>query len=252
MTQDARGRRAPRRARIAAAIAGSTLLCLAAPALAAAPTVTTLAPDTTVISDTYALLSGIVNPQGLPTVYLFQWGRTTAYGHNTPVTSAGNGKADVPVDVSLYDSDGLKPATTYHYRLVAEVQATGAYAIDNGSFSGQDQTFTTSPALAVAFVGRSAKVVHGRVPVKLKLVGPPGENATGQLTLRFALGKHRYSVPSASYGLNVGQSKTIDVRLTKAAEAALAAASHGRLKVLASVKTAGIKKPVTEQLTVKR
>src|SRR4051812_19930324 len=73
---------------------------------AKAPTVQTLPTDDTVLSDTYALLSGTLNPNGYNVVYRFEYGKTTAYGKSTPVTQAGNGKADVPVDVSL---DELKP-----------------------------------------------------------------------------------------------------------------------------------------------
>lgn len=41
----------------------------------------------------YALISGVVNPQGNNVSYKFQWGKTTAYDHQTPLTSASNGNA---------------------------------------------------------------------------------------------------------------------------------------------------------------
>src|SRR5690242_19877118 len=84
----------------------AVLVALPASASAAAPTATTSPVDSTLLTDTYALISGVVNPGGTATSYQFEWGTTTAYGQSTPVTAAGNGTADVPVDFSL---DKLQP-----------------------------------------------------------------------------------------------------------------------------------------------
>src|SRR3954454_11338292 len=101
--------------RVAASLAACGALLVPGVAFAADPTVETLPADTTLVTDSYALLSGTLNPNGTDVAYRIDWARTAPYGHTTPVTSAGNGKADVPVDISL---DALKPNTTYHYRLV--------------------------------------------------------------------------------------------------------------------------------------
>jgi len=121
--------------RAAAALAICGALLVPGVALAADPTVETLPADATLLTDSYALLSGNLNPNGTDVVYRFEWGRTATYGHTTPTTSAGNGKADVPVDISL---DTLKPNTTYHYRLVAQN--------DHGTTRTPDASFTTNPA----------------------------------------------------------------------------------------------------------
>lgn len=97
---------------------------------APAPAVTT---GGAAVANKSATIQGTVNPEGLPTQYHFEFGRTASYGSSTASVSAGSGTSDV--DVSA-DVTGLKPKTTYHYRLVA----TNA----SGTTDGTDQTFTTS------------------------------------------------------------------------------------------------------------
>ena len=92
----------------------TALLIWAAPASAAVPGASTGA--TKDVSDTAATLTGAVNPHGQPTSYFFEYGTTTKYGARTANTSAGNGSKAVTVAAPV---SGLKPTTTYHYRLVA-------------------------------------------------------------------------------------------------------------------------------------
>ena len=213
--------------RVAATLAACGALLVPGVAMAADPAVQTLPADTTLLTDSYALLSGNINPNGTDVLYRFDWGRTANYGHTTPVTSAGNGKADVPVDISL---DTLKPNTTYHYRLVV-LNTAGTK-----SWNGDDQAFTTTSALGLAFASLKAKVTKaGRAQVKVKSIGPPDEVASGRLTLKSA-GK---AVGSVHYALAVGKSKTLTVKLNRAGKAALAAG--GTLKVVASAATTGAK-----------
>jgi DNA-binding beta-propeller fold protein YncE len=85
-----------------------------------------------------AVLNGRVNPRGGQTVYHFEYGETAAYGSSVPVGDedvAGNGYA---FRQASHLVSGLKPQTTYHYRLVAR-NATGTSATP-------DATFTTRPA----------------------------------------------------------------------------------------------------------
>lgn len=209
------------------------LLVLAGVAAAADPTVETLPPDTSLVTDSYALLSGTLNPGGTDVAYRFDWGRTANYGHTTPVTSAGNGKADVPVDISL---DSLKPDTTYHYRLVV-LNATGK------EWDGSDQQLTTTDALGLVFASTRAHVTSkGKAQVKVTAVGPPDEVAAGKLTLT-SRGK---TVGTVAYSLPVGRRKTLVVRLSKAGRQALA--SGGTLKVRAAAATTGAGKAKTATL----
>ena len=74
-----------------------------------------------------ATLNGTVNPNGLLTTYVFQWGRTTAYGSATTATSAGSGTGQVAASARI---TGLRYYTVYHYRLVATNSAGTTYGAD--------------------------------------------------------------------------------------------------------------------------
>ena len=66
-----------------------------------------------------AELRGTVNPDGLSSIYHFDWGTSEAYGDRVPSpdASAGGETAPVPVEAQI---GGLKGRTTYFYRLVAK------------------------------------------------------------------------------------------------------------------------------------
>jgi hypothetical protein len=85
------------------------------------------------VTEQSATLSGSVNPNGVSTAYWFEYGPTTAYGSNTLDADAGSGTGAVAATATL---GGLSPATTYHYRLVANNSGV--------STKGADQTFTTA------------------------------------------------------------------------------------------------------------
>ena len=76
------------------------------------PTVTTSAASG--VQEEGATLNGEVNGNGLNTSYHFEYGESTSYGSSTPNVEAGSGSSSPSVPVS-----GLKPGTTYDYRLVA-------------------------------------------------------------------------------------------------------------------------------------
>jgi hypothetical protein len=82
-----------------------------------------------------ATLHGAVNPNTQATGYRFDYGETTAYGGLTPVAAAGSGDAARGVFQRV---TGLKPNTTYHFR----VRATNT----SGTALGVDRTFKTRPA----------------------------------------------------------------------------------------------------------
>ena len=235
-------RRRARRRALAATAALVALACAPAAASAAPITATTTPVDATLTTDSYALLGGIVNPGGNPTTYYFQWGPTTAYGQTTPVTSAANGTADVPVDFSL---DTLKPSSTYHYRLVA--QPAGGDA--STAVYGADQAFTTAPALALSIVGRAAKVTKaGKAQVKLSVVGPPDGEAQGLLTVKAVVGGRAQALTVLPYDLTSGAKKTFNVQLPAAIRKALKAKGSKRPTLRLSAKTSGIKAAVIKNL----
>jgi DNA-binding beta-propeller fold protein YncE len=83
-----------------------------------------------------AMLNGDINPYGVQTTYLYEYGETTAYGRTVPagapgVAGSGHASRSFPRPVR-----GLRPGTTYHYRLVAR------NAI--GTSAGADAAFTTA------------------------------------------------------------------------------------------------------------
>jgi hypothetical protein len=78
------------------------------------PTVQTLVDSSR--TDRSTQMNGSVNPNGLATIYYFEWGYTQSYGNTTPVLSAGTGVSDVSVNATI---SGLRPGWTYVYRVVA-------------------------------------------------------------------------------------------------------------------------------------
>ena len=88
-----------------------------------------------VTADT-AQLQGGVYPNGSDTTYWWEYGTTTSYGQQTSPTDAGAGSTPQSVTGFL---TALQPATTYHYRLVAQNSALQTEY-------GYDFTFTTAPS----------------------------------------------------------------------------------------------------------
>jgi hypothetical protein len=97
----------------------------------AAPLVTTA--TATGISSTAATLNGTIDPLGQGSIFQFQLGPDTSYGFTQILQSAGSSTAALPVSLKL---SGLRPATTYHFRLSGSNSA--------GSVDGSDKTLTTA------------------------------------------------------------------------------------------------------------
>jgi hypothetical protein len=134
---------------------------LAAPALAAAPSVTT--GGASAVTPTSATVSGTVNPRGRPTSYYFEFGKTTAYGTRTNTGNVGSDSVNHSLSASL---SGLTPNTTYHYRLVA-------FSTD-GTARGSDLRFTTPqiPTTAAINLTPNPSVFGRAVLVTGNLSGP--------------------------------------------------------------------------------
>jgi hypothetical protein len=89
------------------------------------------------LARTSATLNGQVNPNGSETSYWFEYGVTNNLGNTTAILSAGNSTIAQAISIPL---SGLKPLTTYYYRLDAQNQ----YGTVNSSIL----TFiTTGPAV---------------------------------------------------------------------------------------------------------
>ena len=86
-----------------------------------------------------ATLTGSVDARNRPTTTYFEYGTTTGYGTRTTTRSVTTKSGDQNVAAAV---TGLRPATTYHYRLVA--------TSDAGTSRGADQTVVTaSPPVPV-------------------------------------------------------------------------------------------------------
>jgi DNA-binding beta-propeller fold protein YncE len=99
------------------------------------------------VEATNVTLNAQIDPNGSATSYHFEYD-TSPYAegegpHGTdlpaPSASLGSGKSPVPVSVK---AQGLRPGTTYYFRVVAESALQGAPHL----FDGASKTFTTSPA----------------------------------------------------------------------------------------------------------
>jgi len=82
-----------------------------------------------------AILNGTVNPSGSETTYQFEYGTTTSYGSSIPTTPRSLGEGDEVAELSEGLS-GLKPETTYHYRVTASNNI--------GTTVGTDKVFKTA------------------------------------------------------------------------------------------------------------
>jgi hypothetical protein len=120
---------------------GACCLCFADAEAASGLTASTGGASNVTFSS--AVLHGSVNPGGAPANFAFQYGTSRHYGAQTPLAVAGSGTSSVRVSEAVH---GLRPDTTYHYRLLAFGTTTAA---------GRDRTFKTAKvplSLAIAAV----------------------------------------------------------------------------------------------------
>ena len=111
------------------------------------------------VSATGAVLIGSVTANQASATVHFEFGTTTAYGKTASVPSVGGVSAQ-PVSATL---KGLRPGTTYHYRLVA--------SSPDGTTNTADPTFRTARARAPRITGLKL------TPRRFKT--PPGRGTTG-------------------------------------------------------------------------
>lgn len=102
-----------------------------------------------------ALLEGVINPHGHYTVWRFQWGDSSDYGHLAYKYAPEEGWSDESRHVVAEPIECLSPHTVYHYRVIAYSHGVRAF--------GRDKTFRT-PGLRY---GRAAayKFCPGHAPI---------------------------------------------------------------------------------------
>ena len=155
----------------------------------------------TAITFATATLGGTVNPNGAATSSFFQYGKTTAYGLQTPSVAAGSGTANVAASGAV---SGLSASTTYHYRLVAVSTA--------GTVDGADETFTTPAIPAPHPTTGGARSVTSNSAIVTGTVDPDGAPTTYQ----FQYGK------TAAYGSHTATTSANSGTAAIAVSAALA------------------------------
>jgi hypothetical protein len=178
-------------------------LAFAAVALGAAPVATT--GPATVVGSASATVGGSVDPHGQATTWWVEYGTSTSYGSKTTAANAGAGSATVSVSSNLA---GLKPGTTYHYRVVA---SNGA-----GTSRGGDAVFTTlvPPDVttgAATSISASGATLNGTVD-------PNGRSTT----YYFDYGT------STSYGTKTGSKSAGSATSAQAASAGISGLVAGR------------------------
>jgi len=145
--------------RLVAASALVAALTAAAPAGAIAPPLATTG-SSPVPGSGSVTFDGVVDPQGQPTTFFFQYGATRSYGSSTSRASAGTGTGPVPVTGTA--TYAFLPGETYHYRLVAQSRS--------GTARGADGVVTMPPpglpdvsAATVGSISTSAAVLTATV-----------------------------------------------------------------------------------------
>jgi hypothetical protein len=121
------------------------------------------------IGDTGAGLAAYLNPEKAATTYYFQYGTTASYGSVAPLSpaAAGGGTARVSISTAIA---GLAPATTYHFRVVAQNQ--------HGTTAGPDTTFTTLPPASDP-TGRAYEMVSPPDKHGSNVITPATDNYNG-------------------------------------------------------------------------
>ena len=117
-----------------------------------------------------ATLNATIDPRSQSTTWVFQYGTTTGYGNQIPLTAASAGNGGTPVAVAVVLS-GIAPSTTIHYRVVA--------TNPDGTANGGDQSFTTLAA-PVASTGTTGTTGTTGAP---ETTGTTGANAPAALVL---------------------------------------------------------------------
>jgi hypothetical protein len=84
-----------------------------------------------------AAFFGFVNARGSTTTAKFQYGLTKTYGRWTPIGEPEHFYVGFHRSSLEAGTGGLRPATTYHFRLVA--------TNEGGTTYGKDKTFRTLP-----------------------------------------------------------------------------------------------------------
>lgn len=121
------------------------------------------------LTPTSVILHGSLDAHGRPTNFVFQYG-TSGYSYQTPLSPGGNRTTGFPVALAV---TGLRPDTTYHYRILA--------TNGSGNVLGAGRAFTTPKIpLSLQIVGAPNPVLFGNpFAVQGTLLGTGAGSARG-------------------------------------------------------------------------
>jgi hypothetical protein len=246
-----------RRVLLAVLALSAALIVFAVPAGSLASSTATTGQATDIAQST-AILNGIVDTTYPDNAYNFQYGTTTAYGSVSGVEPVGPGVTAVSKEIT-----GLKPGTTYHFRLVVEQDYPSTDVSE-----GADATFTTpttgpyygikpttKPQVGTASVTTKTVTVKGkRASIPMKCSGAKkGLYCIGAVALT-AKGKHGKSVScgSGKFIATTPHSHTVVVTLSKSCLTLLAKAKHHRLAGTVTARFLGPQAKLTKSVTIAR
>ena len=178
-------------------------LAFATVALGAAPVATT--GPATAVGSTSATVGGSVDPHGQSTTWWVEFGTSTSYGSKTTAANAGAGTTSAAVSVNL---TGLKPGTTYHYRVVATNAA--------GTSRGGDAVFST-PVPPDVSTGSASRITASSATLNAT-VDPNGRSTT----FSFDYGT------STSYGTKTGTRSAGSATTAQPVSSGIAGLAAGR------------------------
>ncbi|MGC2375091.1 MAG: hypothetical protein WA484_14555 [Solirubrobacteraceae bacterium] len=132
------------------------------------------------ISQTGAVLTGALKPNGVDAHYYFQYGESTAYGAAVPVPP-GEDAGTVAEKLAEIPVEGLKANTAYHFRLVASNELGTTY--------GGDKALVTLPNKPTVISESATRVFPSSA-----LLGAVVDPETANTTYHFVYG------PTETYG----------------------------------------------------
>jgi hypothetical protein len=176
---------------------------------------------------TTATAYGYVNPQGETTVWVFAYGTSTKYGHQSQAGTIKAGSDSVLVAAPLL---GLQAGTTYHYLLLAIPYTSSGNPDWARASVGQDRTFTTTRGTLNLASSRLA-VKRGAVSIALQCASTLSCSGSVSLDTRGRVGGRVKTVRCASqrFSLAANARSTLAPKLTSSCAGLVRAARGHRL-----------------------
>ncbi|MHB8689885.1 MAG: hypothetical protein ACYDHH_01440 [Solirubrobacteraceae bacterium] len=185
------------------------------------------------VTKTSANVFGTADPTSAG-AYAFQYGTTSTYSNATPAVPIPSGIHAVAAKLT-----GLKPGTTYHYRLVV-VAFDSRGSVYNSFAFGADRTFATKSNTTPRKVSKYGtlglrrgrlKVTGGVVSIPLHCSGPASARCAGRISLS-AGRKGAVKCATVSFSTKARRNLNVTAVLSSGCVSLLRAAPHGKLSAV--------------------